>query len=197
MRSAAIGFFNDHMTVGASPPECACASHRRSPRYGPRFKFGDNSKTSGREINVRIRRLEIQASRDLAVVNRKDELDQTRDARRTFKVANVRFHRTYKKRLVPCSIAAKDVTQSVRFDGVAQRRTCAMCLDVVEVRGLNARSCTGFSEYTFLGHGIGRGEAVTGSIIVDSSPANHGVDRIAIGQSHVQWFEHHESAAFT
>ena len=151
MRSAAIGFFNDHMAVGASPPERAYASHRRFPRFGPRFKFGDNSKIRGREINVRIRRLEIQAGRDLAVVNRKYQLDQTRDARRSFKVANIGFHRTDEQWLVPCAFAAKHRSQSVCFDGVTQRRTRAMRLDVMDVRGLNTRSCAGFSEHGFLG----------------------------------------------
>ena len=97
MRRAAIGFFNDHMAVGASPSERAGASYRRFPRFGPRFKLGDNSKIRGRKINVRIRLLEIQAGRDLAVVNRKDQLDEPRDARCTFKMADIGFHRTHEQ----------------------------------------------------------------------------------------------------
>src|SRR5208283_437345 len=93
MRSAAIGFFGDHMAVGAAPAEGACAPHRGFPPFRPRFKLGDHSKVRGPEINVRIRRLEIQAGRDLAVVKSKYQLDQPRDAGGSFKVTNIGFHR--------------------------------------------------------------------------------------------------------
>ena len=100
MRHAVVGFLNNHMAVGASPAERAYALLRRLPWFGPRFKLGDHSKFGGREINVRIRRLKIQAGRDLAVVNGKYQLDQSRDAGRSFKVADIGFHRTDEQRLI-------------------------------------------------------------------------------------------------
>ena len=120
MRSAVIGFLNDHMAVGASPAERACAPYRRFPWFGPRFELGDNSKFGGREINVRIRRLKIQAGRDLAMVNGKNQLDQPRDAGSSFKVADIGFYRTDEQGVVTGAFVAKNPSQSVCFDRVAQ-----------------------------------------------------------------------------
>ena len=81
---------------------------------------------------------------------------------------------------------SKDLPQRLRFNGITQRGAGSVSFDVMDVGGLKARSCAGFSEYFLLSRGIGRSEAVTGSIIVDRSPANDGVNRIPIGQGPVQ-----------
>ncbi len=55
--------------------------------------------------------------------------------------------------LVTGAFVAKDPSQSVCFDGVTQRRTRAMSLDVMDIRGLNTRSCAGLFEHVFPGPG--------------------------------------------
>src|SRR6185369_3898144 len=107
-----------------------------------------------REINVRIRRLEIQASGYLAVVNREYELDQTRNSRRTFKMTNIRLHRTHEQGFVQWPATAKDLPQRLRFNGITQRRAGSVSFDELDVGGLKARSCAGFSQDSFLSHGI-------------------------------------------
>src|SRR5271170_5502303 len=135
---------------------------------------------------MRIWRLEIQAGRDLAVMNRKYQLDETRDAGCAFKMANIGFYRTQEQGSIRCPLATKYVPKGVRFNGITQRCPCAMSLDVVEVRSLNARSCAGFTEHAFLGRRIGRGETVTGSVVVNCGAANDAVNRVPIGQGLVQ-----------
>ena len=84
--------------------------------------------------NVRRRVPEVQVLRQHFVLERQDDLDQTRDARGRFQVPDVRLHRSDQQRPAGVAPGAEYRTGGLDLDRVAQRGAGAVRLQVVRRR---------------------------------------------------------------
>ena len=93
--------------VGAAGAEAGDAGDARAARPGlPRAQLGVDEERAVREVGLRVGLLEVEAGRDLAVLQRQHRLDERGDAGGLAGVADVRLQRTDRAELPVVGAAA-------------------------------------------------------------------------------------------
>ena len=87
------------------------------------------------------------------------------------------------------------LAEGPRLDRVAERRAGAVGLDVLDVPGRDARRAIGVAEDRLLRLAVRRGQAVGAAVLVDGAAADHGADRVAVGQGARERLEHDDAGA--
>ena len=123
------------------PPEVELTPARRGPPSRPRPGRSRCTKKGLAAKSICGFGVEVQARRDLAVLQRQHRLDQPGDARRGVEVADVRLHRARSRR-ARSPRRAERLRQRRDLDRVAERRAGAVRLDVADRAGSTpARAC--------------------------------------------------------
>src|ERR1035437_3187147 len=97
-------------------------------------------------------------------------------------MTQVGFDRAKEARPVKRTVESKHRAQGFSLDWIAQERARAMGLDVLNVARRDLGAPIGFSQHRFLGLRIRSHQSVGACVLIYRSPANDGVDRIAVGQ---------------
>ena len=128
------------MTCALAPPN----PKEFTPAIRPPFVSGNGSTASGTrsfsacEVDVRIWRCEMQARRDLPVLEHEHRFDQPGNAGGGFQMPEIGLHRPDRQRRLRRAIGAQRVGQRVRLDRIAHRRAGAMRFDESDLRRIDA-----------------------------------------------------------
>ena len=117
-------------------------------------------------------------------------LDETGDTRSRLQMTQVRLHRTQhqRRRTIPL---AEHLAQRIKLDRITQRRTRAMRLDVVDIRGLQPRRGQRLTQHRLLSRPTGHRLPTAGAVLVDRRTTHHRPHRIAVAQRVTEPLEHH------
>ena len=120
--------------VPPNPNDDTPARRGRSTAANPGL-LGNDFQPQLVERDVRIRVLEVQVRRDLPALHGQHRLDEPGDARRGLQMAEVRLDRADQQRRV-CGRPRPSTVPSARASiGIAQQRSGAVGLDVVDLGG--------------------------------------------------------------
>ena len=112
----------------------------RSPvACGKRLQRGRHAQLELLEINMRTRRLKMEARRNLAVLQHEHRLEQSGDARRGFQVSEICFDRANRQRRAAGRLRAERFGERMRLDRIADRRTGAVRFDKTDLLRRNSR----------------------------------------------------------
>ena len=115
-------------------PRLFTPARRGVPRGGPRRQRRVDVERALVEGARRIRRVEVQAGRNLPVLERQRHLDERRDAGGGVEVADVGLHRADGRTTAGAGLGAEGLGQRGHFDRIADRRARAVGLDVADRR---------------------------------------------------------------
>ena len=184
-----------HMGVGAAEAKRADPHHRRLVAPGKGLEFGLHLQPQPGEIDRGVRRPEVEAGGQLAVLHAQGGLDQAGDAGGGFAVAQVGLDRTHPAGLLVGSALAQHRAQGPQLDRVALAGAGAVGLDVLGGRRIDARPLKGGPHAGHLGPQVGRHHAVGAAVGVDRRAVDQRHDRIAVGLGGRQGLEQHRPGA--
>ncbi len=182
---------NHDVAIGATDTERADTGDQRTL---PWSEFPLHADVQVVERDLRVRRLEVQARRDLAAVQRQYDLEQAGDARGTFEVTDIGLDRAHSERLTR---AAQHRAQGCGLDGVTDLRARAVQLDVANLGGVDARALIRPRDDSRLRRRTRRRQRLAATIVVDRASGDHRVHGVAVGQRGRQRLQHDQTAALT
>src|ERR1700678_4806265 len=125
---------------------------------------------------MRIGFLEVQARRNLPVLERECHLDQPRDTRGGFAMPDIRFYRTDRAKLPRRTTVGQHPAERACLDRVAEQSAGAMRLDVLNVARRDAGASIRFAQDCFLRGWVRRHQAVAASVLIYRAAADDCVD---------------------
>ncbi len=130
--------------------------------------------------------------------HRQRRLDETGNPGGRLEVTEVGLHRPQGAR-VRTLVFAKAIGGSERleFDGIAQHRSSAVGLDIVDAVGGRIGQLQRRADHITLRCRVRRGHAVGSTVLVDRRAPDHCQHAVAIADGVDQPLEHHDPAAFT
>ena len=131
------------------------------------------------------------------MLERESHLDQASNASRGLEVADIGFDRAQGARAPARTIDGQHRAERLRLDRIAQECARAVCLDVLNAAGRDPGAPISFSQDGFLGQRIRRHQPVAPSVLIHRAAANHGVNRIGVGQGFRQRLQNDETGALT
>ena len=171
------------MGVGAAEAEGVDPGPARPAVRGPLPQLGVDIERAVREVDVRVRRLEIEARRDLLVLEGQHRLDQAGDAGRAVQVADVGLRRADRAELAAVGVGAEGLGQRRHLDGVAERGAGAVGLHVAQGLGVDAGHLQHRGDHCGLAVHAGRRVArLDRAVVVDRRALDDGEDRVAVGE---------------
>ena len=174
--------FKDHMGIRAADPERVDPGPTRPFAARPVCQAVIHAEGAVVEINGRIGLFEVQAGRQLAVMQRQGGLDQAGDARGGVQMADIRLHAADAGKAGLCSGAAEGFGQGCDFDRVAQIGAGPVAFDVIHRVGGHAADLHRFGNAGRLTFDRGGKVARLGSpVVVDGASPDDGPYVIAIG----------------
>ena len=192
------GFLKHHVRVGSTDTQRVHG--RTPPRTGKRRrKLAElvvHEERSRREVDVRVRLLEVHGRRQLAMLQRQTHLDQARDTSRRIEVTDIGLHRSNATEgLLICRLAER-LSQGSDLNRIADRCPGAVALHVpnrVRVHtGHRERFCDGGGLALHTGRQVAN---LARTVVVDRRAFDHCVDLIAIAQRVFQPTQHHHARA--
>ena len=171
---------DDDMRVGPREPERTDAGDTGPSVALPGSGLVDDPHRQAVPGNVRRGVLEVQVLRQLLVLERQHNLDQTRDPRRRFQMPDVRLHRADQQRPVSLAPLAQCRTGGLHLDRVAQRRPGPVRLQVPDVGGLDTGMFQRLGDNPLLGDAVGHRQTTRRAILVDRAAADHGPNPVTV-----------------
>ena len=120
-------FSQNNVRIGAAETKRVYASYAFTIRFRQRLDCRRDAQPQFLEIDVRVRRVEMQARRNFAVLEYKHRFQKSCDAGGGLEMSDVGFYRANRKGIR--AVLAQSFCQSVGFDGVTDRRTGSVRLD--------------------------------------------------------------------
>ena len=185
------------MHIGAPHAEGTDSGATRRRAGGPGFGLGIDVEGTGGEIDLRIGRIEVQAGRQAAVLERHHGLDQTGNAGGDIEVPDIGFNRADRAVTTALAVAAlKRLAQGGDLDGIAQRGAGAVRLDIADGLRRDLGHGLGGENDRRLSLDAGRGVTHLGrAVVVHRRAFDHRVDRVARGERLGQALERHHADA--
>ena len=180
--------------VPLNPNELTAPNRGASPAHAHR-SVGTRT-WHGVPGDVRIGPSEVQVLRDLGVPKGQRELDQPSDSRGSLEVPDVGLEGTDEQWPVNGATVPVDACQRLNFDGISQRRTRAMSLDVRDVAWLQTGVREGLPDNCLLGRTVGGSQTTARAILIDGSTTDERQNPISIRQSIGQSLEDKDAAPF-
>ncbi len=150
-----------------------------------------HAKRRGGEVDVRVQLAGMQRRRDHAVLHLQQHLGERNDSRRAFQVTHVGFDRPDGAVLAPVGVRAERPGEPVDLDGVAERGSGAVALDVADVLSGDPGVGERCRDHLALRQRVGHGHAVGLAAVVGGHAADHAVDVVPVGDRGVHRFEQH------
>jgi hypothetical protein len=138
----------------------------------------------------------MQQRCQLGVRQAQRHFDQPRDSSRSFQVSNLCLQGSDFQRLVRRAIVTVDTARGQNFDGIAEQRTGAVCLDITDVLWSDLGIRERRTHDRFLRQAIRCRETVALPTVIDCRPSNRRVDPIASAQSVLEALQNDHAAAF-
>ncbi len=189
---------SSRMTWALVPPmpKELTAARRGSSPAGHGVNALATWKGPAREVDLGVRRLEVQAGRNLSVPQGLDRLDQTGDAGRGVEMAEVGLHRAQDAGARPLAAEAEGAVEGRHLDGIAERRAGAVGLDIADRPGLDVGRRQRLGDHGDLALDAGSREAhLRRAVVVDRRAADHRQDVVAVLAGVGEALEHHDTGA--
>ena len=148
-------FAEDDVGIGAAEAEGIDADETAAAGFRKRFEAGRHAQLERGEVDGFVRGGEVQARRDLAVLEDEQTFDQADDAGGGFEVADVGFDRPDRQWCVRGAVGAEGFGESGRFDRVADGGAGAVSFDEADLGRLDAGVDTGVTHQLGLGFRAG------------------------------------------
>ncbi len=190
-----LGLFEDDVGVGAADPERGHAGPAQPLLPRPHPLTGQQLHSTGGPVDVRRRSIHVQRARQPAVTHRHHHLDDTRDTRRSLRVAEVRLHRTEPERPALLTLLPVRGQERLRLDRVTQRRPGAMGLHDVHVSGRQTTARQSLADDTLLGGTVGRRQTVRRTVLVHRRPTHHRQYTMTVAPGVGETLQHHHAHA--
>ncbi len=187
------GLLQDDVSVGAADAERRHARTAGPVEGGPVAVGGQQLDGAFGPVDARVRSVDVQRGGQQAVPHGLHRLDHPGDACRGLGVPEVRLHRAEVERLVP--VLAVGHHQGLRLDRVTEDGAGAVCLDEVDVGGVEPGRGERGADHPLLRRAVGGGEAVGGAVRVDRGPADDGEDLVAVAAGVGEAFQQHQPRA--
>ena len=126
-------FFENDVRIRTAEAEGIHAHHARAVGLRERLERGGHAQLQALEVDVRIGLCKMEIGRNLPVLEHEHRLDQTRDARGGFQVAEVRFHRADEQRGCGWAIGAQGLRERVGLDRIAHGGAGAVRFDEADL----------------------------------------------------------------
>ena len=167
---------DDDVRVGATDAERGHPGAAGPSHVGPLLAVGQECDLTGRPVDVRAGRVDVQRGGQDAVPHRHHHLDDAGHAGGGLGVPHVRLDRPEPQRPAGLATLAVGGQQRLRFDRVSQHGAGAVSLDGVHVGRADARIGERSPHHPLLGRAVGRGQAVGRTVLVDGDASHHSED---------------------
>ena len=147
------------------------------------------------ERDVRIGIVEMLIGWNLAALEGQRGLDEADDARGRFEVAEVGFGGTDQQRGLGLAPPSVDGPEGAGFDGIAQQRSGAVRLHIVDFGGLHIGVGAGGPQHGGLSGRVRRHQTVGPAVLIDRRPEHNGEDSVAVAHRVGEPLEHGHPAA--
>ncbi len=168
----------DHMRVRTTDPERRHSHPARMVRLRPRLILGQQLDRTGRPVHVGRRLVHVQRAGQDSVPHRQYGLDDTGDARRGLRVAEVGLHRAQVQRVLPVLPVRRQ--QRLRLDRIAERGAGAVRLHRVHIRRVQPGTGQRLADHPLLRGAVRRAQTVRGTVLVHGGAPQHGEDVMPI-----------------
>jgi hypothetical protein len=148
------------------------------------------------ERDLRVRGDEVEAGRDLPMLDAQHDLEQASNASRTFQVADIGLDRPNEQRRIRFPRHAMHAAERRCLDRIADPGPCAVQFNVMDIGRIDAGLVTGQPQHLFLRMLAGDGQACGGPVVIDRAAPDHTVDGIPVGAGLPHPLEHYDAAAF-
>ncbi|GAA1195984.1 hypothetical protein GCM10009608_34210 [Pseudonocardia alaniniphila] len=138
---------------------------------------------------------QIEVARHRPVVDDEHGLDQPGDPGRGLQVPDVGLDRADDHRPIRRAPGPENRGEGRDLDGVAERGTGAVALDVADVGARHPGHGERAGDHVLLGGPARHGEPGAGTVLVHRRPADHGEDVLAVAHRGVEATEHDDTAA--
>ena len=177
-------FLEDHMGVRAPHTERAHTSPARGAIALPGREFCVHVERAVGEVDVRIRRAEVNRRWQLFMDHGLGHVDQTGNARGDVQVADIHLGCAEGAKAVGLCASPKCAGQGGEFDGIAERSGGAVSLDVCDRLWIDPSDGVGHGDDVCLTLDAGRRVThLRGAVVVDCKPLDNRVHVVPFGQS--------------
>ena len=186
----------DDVRVGAADAEGAHPRASRPPVARPGGAARGDEKRALREMDSRVRLLEVQAGDQLTVLQHQDRLHEAGDPRGRVEVPDVRLHGPDGAVAAALRAGPERMGQSGDLDGIAEGGGGPMRLDVGDVVGSQAGRGQGGSDDPSLPLDSGSGEPhLARAVVVHGRALDHRLDLVVVTQGVGESLENDETDA--
>ncbi len=188
-------FLDDRVRVRPADAERA-EGRPAGPLALPLHEAGGDVEGAVLEVDLGVRRLEVEALRDLPMLEAEHGLDEPGHPRRGVEVADVRLHGPDRAVTLLVGPLAPGLGEAGDFGGVAEGGGGAMGLDVGD--GFGVHVCRGQRLHDDLGLAAdaGGGEAhLHGAVVVDGGAQDDGAHVVAVAEGVREALQHHDPEA--
>ena len=193
IRILSRGALQNRMRVGSAEPERVdCRDRILAGQVFGRDRHAEHPLL---EIDVRVRRFEMQVGGDFAVVENQRGLDDSGNAGACLEVADIGFDRADDAG-PPGAVFADDRPDRGGLDRIADRGPRAMRLDVIDFQRIDPRVAAGLADQAFLRLATRHREAARPSVLVHRATADHRVNPVASRDGCGERFQHDHARAF-
>ena len=187
--------FEHHVRVGAAH----AGRHHAGAAWALAPPFTDAGRDVERrrgEIDLRVRLAEVQARRNLPVLEREHGLDHAGEPRGRVEVPEVGLHRAEGAVAPPLRVGAERLGERGHLDRIADRRAGAVRLDVAHGVGVDPGIGQRLDDGVGLRRDAGRGIArLRGAVVVDCGSLDQRMNAVAVGERVGKPLEHEHAAA--
>ena len=185
-----------HMGVRSRPTEPADTRQGRSVTgTRPRRRLRRDPQRQPLPVDLRGGRLEVEVPRDHSPVHRQGDLDEAGDPRSRLQMTHVRLDRADQQRPLGGTTRPEDVRHRPQLDGVADRRSRAVGLQVVDLCRRDGRPAQRLGDDELLRLPVRHGESGAGPVLVQRRTPDHAPDPVAVGLGILQPLEDQDPAA--
>ncbi len=188
------GFTQNSMRVRATESERVDAHDDSGSVVGERRVLGSDLKIEIGERNIGIRGTKMQRSRDCPVLERQHHLDQPREARARFQVADVGLDRADQQRTAAVTTRGKRPSDGTGLLRVTRRGTGPVRLEVSDVGGINTGLVVYGAQQRLLGRRARQRHSVRVSIGIDARAQDDRMHMVAIGPGSRQGLQEQDHA---
>ena len=184
------------MRVGPAVAERIDTRHARTFAARPSDRRARHVHRGAAKIDIRIQVLEVNAGKYDALIERQRCFDNAEKAGAGFNVAEIAFCGADIERLVVGAACAVDINERAHLDRIADRRACAMGLDITDIAriSVNARQSQPYD--FFLGLAIRRRKRRRTAILIDRGRDDASQNSIVARQSQRFTAQHYGDTAF-
>ncbi len=176
-------------------------AHRRTTRVvlaaNPGTRFGREVERTIFDIELRVRRVDLDGRGEHLVMKRKHGLHETRGSRGSLRMPDLRFHRAERAPLIVISgCFTKDHSEAFEFRSVSRDRSRAVSFDKLDRLRAITRLRVRAPKRLCLAAGDRRVHGRARAIAARTDAANHGIDSVAVPLGIFKTLQRHHAKAF-